>query len=374
MADEAWSAEQFRQKYEEQAAKIGRFNLAVFGKTGVGKSTLINAVFGEDVAPTGIGEPVTMDGHLYVHRSGFLGLYDTRGLEIGNDTDTLIGEIDKLVKANRKQPVSEQIHAAWYCIRSTDRRFEDTEAEFVRRLDAIGLPVVAVLTQVPSRDGAHHADAVALADHIASLGLPIAGGRPVLVMAESDDFTGQVEHGLKDLLDATFRVVPNAVQAAVAAAQRIDLDRKRASARTVVGSSVAAAALVGAVPIPVADAAVLVPIQGAMIAGISACYGLKLSVVSIAAEFLPALAAVGGTAAAASLLKLVPGLGSVVSATVAGTLTGAIGSAWMAVCDLIVQDKLKGIDQLLDHGALRKVFEDTLKATLQRDLRAKRRD
>src|SRR5690606_19569099 len=86
MADEAWSAEQFRQKYEEQAAKIGRFNLAVFGKTGVGKSTLINAVFGEDVAPTGIGEPVTMDGHLYVHRSGFLGLYDTRGLEIGNDT------------------------------------------------------------------------------------------------------------------------------------------------------------------------------------------------------------------------------------------------------------------------------------------------
>src|SRR5690606_37607419 len=133
------------------------------------------------------------------------------------------------------------------------------------------------------------------------------------------------------------------------------------------------AALVGAVPIPVADAAVLVPIQGAMIAGISACYGLKLSVVTLAAELLPALAAAGGTAAAASLLKLVPGLGSAVSATVAGVLTGAVGAAWMAVCDLIVQDRIKGIDAMLDQGALRKVFEDTLKSTLQRDLFAKRR-
>ena len=374
MAGEGWSEEQFRQKYEEQAAKIGRFNLAVFGKTGVGKSTLINAIFGEDVAPTGIGEPVTMDGHLYVHRSGFLGLYDTRGLEIGNDTDAIIGELDRLIKSTRKDPVSEQIHAAWYCVRATDRRFEDTEAEFITRLDALGLPVVVVLTQVPSREGEHHADAIALAEHIAGLRLPIAGGRPVLVMAAGDGFTGQVEHGLKDLLDATFRVVPDAVQAAVAAAQRIDLDRKRASARTVVGGSVAAAALVGAVPIPVADAAVLVPIQGAMIAGISACYGLKLSVVTLAAELLPALAAAGGTAAAASLLKLVPGLGSAVSATVAGVLTGAIGAAWMAVCDLIVQDRIKGIDTLLDQGALRRVFEDTLKSTLQRDLFAKRRD
>jgi len=371
---QGWSAEQFRQKYEEQAEKIGRFNLAVFGKTGVGKSTLINAVFGEDVAPTGIGEPVTMDGHLYVHKTGFLGLYDTRGLEIGNDTDALIGELDRLMKDTRKQPVSEQIHAAWYCVRATDRRFEDTEAEFIRRLDKLGLPVVVVLTQVPSRDGALHGDALALAEHITSLGLPIAGGRPVLVMAAGDDFTGQVEHGLKDLLDATFRVVPAGVRAAVAAAQRIDLARKRDSAKLVVSGAVTAAALVGAIPIPVADAAVLIPIQGGMIAGISACYGLKLSVVTVAAELLPALAASGGTAAAASLLKIVPGLGSVVTATVAGTLTGAIGAAWMAVCDLIVQDKLGNIDALLNNGSLREVFEKTLKSVLRKDLTAKRPD
>ena len=99
---------------------MGRFNLAIFGKTGVGKSTLINAIFGEDVAPTGIGEPVTMDEHLYLHHAGFLGLLDTRGLEIGMDTETLIAELGAYVKRMRENPLSEQIHVAWYCIRATD--------------------------------------------------------------------------------------------------------------------------------------------------------------------------------------------------------------------------------------------------------------
>ena len=47
-----WFKESFRQEYEQHSAAIGRFNLAIFGKTGVGKSTLVNAVFGEEVAAT----------------------------------------------------------------------------------------------------------------------------------------------------------------------------------------------------------------------------------------------------------------------------------------------------------------------------------
>ncbi|MGH3455982.1 MAG: GTPase, partial [Nocardioidaceae bacterium] len=52
---------------------------------GVGKSTLVNAIFGEEVAATGIGEPVTREAHLYVHSTEFLGVYDTRGIEVGVD-------------------------------------------------------------------------------------------------------------------------------------------------------------------------------------------------------------------------------------------------------------------------------------------------
>ena len=65
-----WFRDSFRTEYEKQNAALGRFNLAIFGKTGVGKSTLINAIFGEEVARTGIGEPVTRGSHLYLDKIG----------------------------------------------------------------------------------------------------------------------------------------------------------------------------------------------------------------------------------------------------------------------------------------------------------------
>ncbi len=52
-------AKDFGIAYEEQKAALGKVRIAIFGLTGVGKSTLVNAVFGTDVAATGVGEPVT---------------------------------------------------------------------------------------------------------------------------------------------------------------------------------------------------------------------------------------------------------------------------------------------------------------------------
>ena len=126
-----------------------------------------------------------------MHRAGFLGVFDTRGIEIGKDTDTLIAELGEYVQSKREKPLSEQIHVAWYCVRATDRRFEDTEAEFIRRLHELGLPVIVVLTQVPSRGGEYHGDAVTLANHIAALGLtslrfrPFAAARRALLASAS---------------------------------------------------------------------------------------------------------------------------------------------------------------------------------------------
>ena len=52
------------------------------------------------------------------------------------------------------------------------------KADFIRRLDELGLPVIVVLTQVPMRDNHYHPDAIALAEQIMARRLPIAGGRP----------------------------------------------------------------------------------------------------------------------------------------------------------------------------------------------------
>ena len=364
MNDDGWSDDEFREKWREQANEMGRFNLAIFGKTGVGKSTLINAIFGEDVAPTGIGEPVTMDEHLYLHHAGFLGLLDTRGLEIGMDTETLIAELGAYVKRMRENPLSEQIHVAWYCIRATDRRFEATEGEFIRRLHELGLPVVAVLTQVPSRDGKYHDDVLTLADHISELGLPIVGGRPILVMATGDDFTGQVEHGLKDLVDATFRVAPEGVESALTAAQKVDMARKRKQAKEAVRVAAALALTVGAVPIPLADTGLLVPIQLGMMAKVAAIYGVKVETATMASAVATTLAVAAGKSAVVGLLKLIPVAGAIVggaiSASVASSFTMAVGYAWAVVCGELTQGRLKGADGVLDNEMVRTLFQSQI--------------
>jgi len=353
--------EQFSRHYKEAAEKIGQFNLAIFGKTGAGKSTLINAIFGEAVAKTGIGEPVTKDEHLYIHRSGALGLLDTRGLEIGADTETIIEDLRRVITERRSKPLKEQIHLAWYCVRATDRRFEDTEAEFIKKLDELGLPVVCVLTQV-MRDAAgnYHPDAIALAEDIEKRRLPICDSKVVMTMAAADEFIGQSQHGLEKLLDATFRAAPEGVEKALTAAQKIDMERKRKEAMTITGSASTAAATAGAVPIPFSDAFLLVPIQLGMMGGIAAVYGIDLDKATIASVAATAAATNAGRAAVTGLLKLIPGVGTLVGGTinaaVGGGFTMAMGIAWALVCEQLAQGGLRLVDGALDVDAIRKVF------------------
>lgn len=355
-----WFKDSFRQEFDRQSADIGRFNLAIFGKTGVGKSTLINAIFGEEVARTGIGEPVTQGSHLYVDRVGHLGIIDTQGLEVGKDDKDIIAELDKAMKQMRKLPLSEQVHVVWYCVRGMDRRFEDTEADFIRRLDALDLPVVLVLTQVPMRDGTYHPDAIELSRQIAARDLPIHTGKPFLTFAKADEFTGQRPHGLQEVLDATFRVAPDGVEGALAAAQEIDQSRKTTEARKAIATAAASAGAAAASPIPFSDATMLVPIQLGMMARIAQLHKIKFERAALMAIASTTAATQVGRVTFTSLLKLVPGAGTIaggaIGAGVASTFTAAMGHAWLTVCQRVARGKLRTLDGALDNEAIRDAF------------------
>lgn len=361
----------YSEKHAEALAELGRFNLAIFGKTGTGKSTLINSVFGQTVAATGTGKPVTTGIDYYQHPDVALGIYDSQGFETGMAGEHVLDALEAIVNESRDKPISEQIHAIWYTLRWSDRRFENSQADFVRRLVELKLPVVFVITQVPKNDAGHvHADALTLADYVVEQGLPLSPDNTVfLTNALPDAFLGTEVFGLTELLDATYSIIPEAARLALTSAQQIDRGRKRQASKGIITASASTAAATGATPIPFSDAAILIPLQIGMIARITTVYGLQLPSNKVASLVGSLIMSSGATTAGrwivSSLLRVVPGgqpAAMVISGSVAAALTTAMGWAWVAVLEQqIGQDP----DAPLQVETVRDVFTEEFKKRLK---------
>lgn len=347
--------------------ELGRFNLAVFGKTGAGKSTLINAIFGRTVAATGTGPPITTGLNYHEHPSGVLGLYDSQGFETGHAGDAVLAGIDRIVAESRKNAVDRQIHAAWYVVRWSDRRFEKAQAAFVARLAQL-VPVIFVISQVPAApDGRVHSDALELAQFVQGQGLVLSPhGRVILTNAMADPFLHTDVYGLQALLDATFQTAPEAARRALSAAQLIDRERKRQACGSIIRAASASAAATGVSPIPFSDAAILVPLQIAMVARITAAFGLTIPggrmAKLIGSSVLSASATTAGRWIVGTILRAVPGgqlPAAAISGAVAASLTNAIGWAWVRVCERLASSPEPAV---FDKVVVERIFREELRA------------
>jgi predicted GTPase len=374
MEDLADFTRRLGEEFDRAVTELGRVNLILFGKTGVGKSTLINAVCRREFAATGIGKPVTDKVEYYEHPDGLLGLWDTVGFEQGDDGDQILADIRTIVAERQHLEVKDRLHAVWYCVRANDRRFEVHQAELVKALAALGLPVILVLTQVPKdAAGDIDPDATELAAYIDRQRLPLApDGRSLPVSAKAG-FGGMVEHGLQELVEATFRVVPDVARGAFAAAQQVDLTSKREQARKAQKLALGAVAGVVVVPIPLADAAAIVPIQVALIGRISAIYGLPIvrsRVAQLAASaFLSQGIGYLAKSAARSMLRYVPGVNAaatVVNLTVATTFTYAVGEAWIGLCELLHDQDSDAVEAFMNSDQVSAVFMQNFKRASKR--------
>lgn len=357
----------------EKIKNLTHMNIIVAGKTGVGKSTLINAVFRENLVETGIGKPVTQHMRCYSKKNYPLSIYDTRGFELGkNAQDDVKHEVLNTIQEGlATQDVNKAIHCIWYCINATSNRIEEEELKWLRSFTDANkttqVPVIIVLTQAIS-----HKSALAMKNVILNENVGVASVVPVLALDYeiSDEYMVKA-YGLDTLIKIMSQVLPDELQDTLQNVQKASLDEKVKRSQAIVASSVAAAFGEGVAPIPFSDAALLVPTQMAMIAGITVCFGLDINT-SILTGFVSATLGAGGATirgktVVSNILKFIPGVGTVVggaiSGATAGLITTALGEAYISLMTQIFKGEMSASDIGTEKGkdAMAKLFKEQLK-------------
>ena len=143
--------------------ELEKMNFIVIGTSGVGKSTLINEIFGEQLAKEGMGKRTTIESKRYESKLvPFISLLDTMGTEIGTGhklVDVLKETLDEIINKLDKNDPNEHVHCIIYCT-SSNRFFED-ELDVILKLrekyDGKKLPIVIVYTRATKDEEAENA-------------------------------------------------------------------------------------------------------------------------------------------------------------------------------------------------------------------------
>ena len=148
-------------KKNREEFKINFLTIMLVGKSGVGKSTLINNLLKLDEnerAETGTGNYITTNIKSYQSSYvPFLKLIDTRGIELNvgfGAEDVKKQAIEYINEQNRSNDSNNFVQCIWYCI--TGSRLEEAEIKLLNSLkSAYGenqLPIIIVYTQAVDKD------------------------------------------------------------------------------------------------------------------------------------------------------------------------------------------------------------------------------
>ena len=313
-------------------------NIMLLGATGCGKSSLINRVFCKDLAPVNDASRGTDGFEIYWGREHSMGvnLIDSRGYEMedgsGESFSAYSASIRQKMDENRRKKPLEKIHVVWYCISVAAERVQDYDIKILNLLR--GEPElrdrISIVFTKCDEDDENGSTAKIFRRIITS---EVGANVPIFEVSTDRDLPLDLE---KLIAWSAAQLDDRDIKEAFVSSQMVNLNAKHDAANARIAIYAASAATIGATPIPMSDAALLTPLQITMSTHIIHIYGMENYASIPTALIGDVVIANLGKAFAGGLLKLIPGIGSLVggliNAGVAAAITSALGFAISEIC------------------------------------------
>ncbi len=357
-------------RLEELKTTVAKPNILICGATGSGKSSLINEMFGKDVAKVNNARPMTRGITRYEKADLSVVLYDSEGYETGKEKlshfrDNIIGHID-LMRSQHPDDHAKQIHMVWYTVSLAAKRITDLDISLLKDFKERRVPVCVVLTKI---DAADEQDLSRMRE---ILQREVPGLKSFTFSAAADPKIREATAAFvqrDELIEYTLDCLPDALKEGLVRACVGSLQEKRKHInKHIIPFYISSACAAVVVPVPLSDSAILAPIQMTMTARIMAIYGIDRVKGAISSILETTVVSQIGKSLSATILgniaKMFPGVGTgvgiAVNAGVATTVTTALGYAMSELCYQYSKEVLqKGhadIDRYFNAESINKVI------------------
>ncbi|UTR12822.1 50S ribosome-binding GTPase [Evansella sp. LMS18] len=358
--------------------------IALVGRRGSGKSSLINAIFGEYKAEVGDIKSKTGRGTWYTYEGelGEMEILDTRGLGESEAPDEETSAADPVseVKASIKEKCPDVILFLAKA-KEVGARIDEDAVQLldlkkeVNTIHDYDVPVIGVVTQVdelaplsdstppfssPRKQENIESSVEMLGDKLEEIVSTPIKVIPVCSYMEFDN--GKIVYDLRwnvdVLVDYLVKELPTEAQVILAKLSKIKSVQKKLARK--IGKGVAGVTgIVGASPIPGSDMPIITSLQISMVGSIAMIGGTKINKRKII-DFIGALGVNAGVGfalreVARQAVKIFPGAGSVISGSLATAGTYALCEA--------------AIKYFIDYRSA-----DEAKKTFEKELDAKREE